>query len=221
MKKRNHTKRKNALTVSITLLSVLALVVFAVIDIRITPLVKSLAESRAKNIATQTVNDAVQVVLCEKNIKYDTLVTTTKNAQNDVTALTVDTVATNRLCADIRGMVTSSLNNLGEKTVSVPLGTLTGIDVLTGRGPRINVKITLSGSATTTILNDFLTAGINQTRHQMILEVKTKIYAIMQNGTVSAEVANSIVIAETVIVGVVPQIYSDGSDDLWENLIEY
>ncbi len=217
-KKQKHKKRFTALLV-IVVLSFFT--VFVVIDIRLTPLIKSLAESRAKNIATQTVNDAVQTVLCEKNLKYENLVEVSKNNDENVTFLTVNSIETNRLCADIRGIVTDSLNNLGEKAVSIPIGTLTGIDVLTGRGPRINVKITLSGSATTAILNDFLTAGINQTRHQMILEVKTKIYAIMQNGSIYAEVTNSIVIAETVIVGTVPQIYSDSSNDLWENLIEY
>jgi hypothetical protein len=93
------------------------------------------------------------------------------------------------------------------------------MDIFTGRGPRLTFVISLSGSASTDIVNEFHTAGINQTRHLMILNVKTKIYIIMQSGNITAETENSIVIAETVIVGKVPEIYSDGNEDLWENLI--
>ncbi len=200
---------------------ILSVVVFFVIDSRIQPVLTAMAESRAKNIASEAVNDAVSKVLCEKNLRYENLVELTKDESGTITAVTVDSVKINRLCAEIRGIITDTLNNLGEKTVSIPVGSLTGVDVLSGRGPRLNIGITLSGSAITKINNDFQTAGINQTRHQMILQVDTKIYAIMQNGTISAEISNSIVVAETVIVGKVPEIYSDGTNDLWQNLMGY
>jgi len=200
---------------------ILLIVSYFVIDSRIHPVLSAMAESRAKNIASEAVNDAVRKVLCEKNLRYENLVELTKDESGTITAVTVDSVKINQLCAEIRGIITDTLNNLGEKTFSIPVGSLTGVDVLSGRGPRLNIGITLSGSAVTKIDNDFQTAGINQTRHQMILHVDTKIYVIMQSGNISAEISNSIVVAETVIVGQVPEIYSDGSSDLWQNLMGY
>lgn len=219
MMRRKKYKRRFALFLFLTALLLIACV--AVTEMRIRPVLSAVAESRAKNIATEAVNDAVWQVLCEKDVQYESLVTLTKDENDKVTAISVDSVNLNTICAEIRRLITDNLNGLSEKQIAIPIGSLTGIDMLAGRGPSIHVGITLSGSAVTTIGNDFQTAGINQTRHQMILTVNTKVYVIMQSGNFATEISNSIVVAETVIVGDVPEIYSDGSNDLWQNLVGY
>ena len=214
-------KRRRKAGLLLIAFGILFAVLFFAIESGIRPVLSAMAESRAKNIASEAVNDAIQKVLCEKKLRYENLVELTKNDSGTITSVMVDSVKMNQLCAEIRGLITDTLNNLGEKTVSIPLGSLTGIDILSGRGPKLDIGITLSGSAVTKIDNDFQTAGINQTRHQMILNVDTKIYVIMQSGNISTEISNSIVVAETVIVGDVPEIYSDGTSDLWQNLMGY
>lgn len=197
------------------------IVCIALTEMRIRPVLSAVAESRAKNIATEAVNDAVWQVLCEKDVQYESLVSLTKDENDKVTAISVDSVKLNTICAEIRRLITDYFKRLSEIQIGIPIGSLTGVDMLAGRGPSIHIGITLSGSAVTTIENDFQTAGINQTRHQMILTVNTKVYVIMQSGNFATEISNSIVVAETVIVGDVPEIYSDGSDDLWQNLMGY
>lgn len=216
---RRKKRRKLFIAVMLVFVPVAMLAVFIGFEIRITPVITAMAESRARNIATETVNDAVKKVLCDGNFSYDNLVDVTRDEKGQITSVTVDSIGTNTLCSAIRGEIVDSLASLGEKQVSIPIGTLTGIDILTGRGPRLNITIALSGSATTDITNQFQTAGINQTRHQMIMNIRTKIFIIMQSGNISTEIDNSIVVAETVIVGQVPEIYSDGTNELWENLI--
>lgn len=216
---RRKKRRKLFIAVMLVFVPVTMLAVFIGFEIRITPVITAMAESRARNIATETVNDAVKKVLCDGNFSYENLVDVTRDEKGQITSVTVDSIGTNALCSAIRGEIVDSLASLGEKQVSIPIGTLTGIDILTGRGPRLNITIALSGSATTDITNQFQTAGINQTRHQMIMNIRTKIFIIMQSGNISTEIDNSIVVAETVIVGQVPEIYSDGTDELWENLI--
>lgn len=217
--RRKKQKRRFALFLFLTALLLIACV--AVTEMRIRPVLSAVAESRAKNIATEAVNDAVWQVLCEKDVQYESLVTLTKDENDKVTAISVDSVNLNTICAEIRRQITDYFKSLSEIQIGIPIGSLTGIDMLAGRGPSIHIGITLSGSAVTTIENDFQTAGINQTRHQMILTVNTKVYVIMQSGNFATEISNSIVVAETVIVGDIPEIYSDGSDDLWQNLMGY
>ncbi len=212
-------KRKHRFLLFLFCTFLLSFTIFIIFEIRITPVLEAMAESRAKNIASEAVNDAVQTVLCDREITYENLVHRTTDESGEITSVTVDSVRINKLCAEIRAIITDTLNSLGEKSVSIPIGTLSGIDMFTGKGPRLEVGITLSGSATAKMRGDFQTAGINQTRHQIILEVQTKIYVITQNGNISTEITNSIVVAETVIVGQVPEIYSDGTNELWQNLI--
>lgn len=219
MMRRKKYKRRFAIFLFLTALLLIACV--AVTEMRIRPVLSAVAESRAKNIATEAVNDAVWQVLCEKDVQYESLVTLTKDENDKVTAISVDSVKLNTICAEIRRQITDYFKSLSEIQIAIPIGSLTGVDMLAGRGPSIHIGITLSGSAVTTIGNDFQTAGINQTRHQMILTVNTKVYVIMQSGNFATEISNSIVVAETVIVGDIPEIYSDGSDDLWQNLMGY
>lgn len=216
---RRRKKRKLRGVFLFAFIPVVMLIVLIGIEIRVRPVITAMAESRARNIATETVNDAIKKVLCNDDFAYEKLCDITRDELGNISSVTVDTVCVNTLCASIRGEIVDSLSSVGEKKVSIPIGTLTGIDIFTGRGPKLNLEIALSGSATTNIINEFHTAGINQTRHQMIMNITTKIYIILQSGNISTEIENSIVVAETVIVGPVPEIYSDGSDDLWQNLI--
>lgn len=218
LRRKKHRRRFAAFCVIMILLLIACIVLT---EMRIRPVLSAVAESRAKNIATEAVNDAVWQVLCEKDVQYESLVSLTKDENDKVTAISVDSVKLNTICAEIRRLITDYFKRLSEIQIAIPIGSLTGVDMLAGRGPSIHIGITLSGSAVTTIENDFQTAGINQTRHQMILTVNTKVYVIMQSGNFATEISNSIVVAETVIVGDVPEIYSDGSDDLWQNLMGY
>ena len=214
-------KRKRKALACLLLTVVLLVGSVVLLEVKIRPVLATIAESRAKNIAIEAVNDAVWQVLSDENISYDSLVSFTYSQNGKINAVAVDSVKLNTVCAEIRSRITDYFSCLSEKSVAIPLGSLTGVDLLAGKGPSVNVGITLSGSAQTTVINDFETAGINQTRHQIILHVKTKIYIIMQSGNIVTETENSIIAAETVIVGEVPEIYSDGSNDLWQNLMGY
>ena len=217
-RKRKRRQQAIALLVTAVFLSAGSVIL---LEVKIRPVLAAIAESRAKNIATQAVNDAVWQVLSDEKISYDSLVSFTYGQDGKINAVAVNSVKLNTVCAQIRSRITDYFSALSEKIISIPIGSLTGIDLLAGRGPSVNIGITLSGSSQTEVINEFETAGINQTRHQIILKIKTKIYIIMQSGNITTETENSIIAAETIIVGEVPEIYSDGSDGLWENLIEY
>ena len=55
--------------------------------------------------------------------------------------------------------------------------------------------------------NSVVTAGINQTKHQINLEVFVDIDILIPWGTESAQVTSEVMIADTVIVGKVPDTY--------------
>lgn len=216
--KKRKTLRRIAAALIIT--AIAAALLFVLLEKRIRPVISAAAESTAKNVASEAVNDAVRKALTDSG-DYDNLVSLTLNDDGKVTAISVDSIRLNTLCADIRSSVTDYFSSLSEKTVTIALGTLTGIDMFAGKGPKIHLSVTLSGSSSAKILNEFENAGINQTRHQIILEINTKIYVIMQSQSFSAETLSSVVIAETVIVGDIPEIYSDGTNELWQNLVGY
>lgn len=192
---------------------------FLLVDARLRPLIKTLAANQAKNISIRIINDAVVDVMKATSFTYDDLVSLDKDASGRITAIKTDSIKMNQLKSDISNAITEGISQVDRRRVSIPAGNLTGLDSLAGRGPRINLYITLSGSTTATIKNIFETAGINQTRHQIVLEITTYIYAIMPGVNTSTETSTNITIAETVIVGLVPEIYAGPNDSLWPDLI--
>jgi sporulation protein YunB len=89
--------------------------------------------------------------------------------------------------------------------MSVPLGTLTGITYLSGRGPEVKIKLHQIGAVDAQIVSKFESAGINQTKHSLKIEVKVELSAILPGHSTDVTVEDEYLVGETVIVGQIPQ----------------
>ena len=116
------------------------------------------------------------------------------------------------------------LSEISTSELTIPLGTLTGSALLAGRGPCLHVRMQAVGSANAVFRNQFTAAGINQTRHQIFLDVDVYMSILLPGMTTSTKVSNEIVVAETVIVGGVPETYTYFStlpDDIGQYAEDY
>ena len=111
------------------------------------------------------------------------------------------------LCA-VADDVLERLGQVSASELAVPLGTLTGSPLLAGRGPKLTVKMETMGTAAATFRDKFTAAGINQTKHQILLDVDVYVTILLPGITTYTKVSNEISVAETVIVGSVPQTYT-------------
>ncbi len=210
MKRRaNLFRKRNVYRRLVIFLIVLLLVVGLLrLDARVMPLVKQYTENQAKWFATKAVNEAVTASFTAYTPTYSDLVTLTTDADNSVTSLAANTSAINLLKSRVSLAI---LDRIGEKerlTVSIPLGTFVGSHFFTGRGPFIRMPIGVSGSVLTDIKSEFTSAGINQTRHRLILEVKTKIFAAIPTAHTSVTVDSSFIITESILLGKIPDAYT-------------
>ena len=112
---------------------------------------------------------------------------------------------------------------MSDTELSIPLGTLTGSALLAGRGPRFRVRMQSVGSCSAHFENAFEHAGINQTTHSILLYVDVSVSILLPGFNTSAKVSNAFSVAETVIVGDVPDTYTyfDSENDLAEDAYEY
>ena len=101
-------------------------------------------------------------------------------------------------------------------TVNIPVGNLTGVSLLMGRGPKVPVKIITMTSSRVEFNNSIVTAGINQTKHQINLEVIVDIDILVPWGTESTQVITEVLIADTIVVGRVPDTYLSMESGLTE-----
>ena len=175
--------------------------------------------STINRLVALSVNDAVN----NGDIQYSNLITFEKDKNGNITALQSNIAEFNRLQAFITQDVLRRLNDTGETMLAIPLGTLLGSALLAGRGPSIRIKMQTAGSCTAHFENSFSDAGINQTTHRILLFVDVSVSILLPGVHTSTKVSNSYAVAETVIVGAVPDNYTyfhSGNDTL-EDAYEY
>ena len=166
----------------------------------------SMALSDASDMITLAVNETINRVMQDGQYEYDYFVTLEKNTDGNITAIKTNMARINTLSSIIlREVVDVTSNEVLE--VDIPLGNLMGSNLLMGRGPNIPVKIVMLTSSYADFRNELTTAGINQTKHQIIIELVVEVDIIIPWETVSTQTVSEILVAETIIVGSVPDTY--------------
>ena len=163
----------------------------------------AMAISNASDLITRTVSDIVEEKMVDLRDEDRSFVSYEKDANGTVTAIITDTPRVNILSSELLDAVILAANR-GDLNISVPLGDLLGISLMLGRGPRVPMKITMLTSSRVEVKNVLTDAGINQTKHQLILEVHVDTDVLLPWEIRSASVVNEVLVAETIIVGRVP-----------------
>ena len=207
-----HTKEKFHLTVrwmcfAVLLFAAVLLILTALwVNSRLEPVVEDLTANEAKARAVQIISAAVENALADQEEPVLSMVNVQYNENGEIVSLSSDMAKMNGLKSTLLSGVQEEL---GESIHIVPIGTLIGGGLLHGRGPEVPLRITLSGNIEADFESDFTTAGINQTKHTVSLRVHTTIYTFLAGTQSSAEVETSVPVAETVIVGEVPQVVAN------------
>ena len=194
------------------------MVTLVLLDIKIRPMVKTMAAYEAKNYAVRAINEAVQQELTSQGISYEGLCRVSVNAQGVVTAVETDVVRLGRLQTGILQRVSLAMDSLSEKDLNIPMGTLLGAQYFSGRGPGVAFRIIPIGYAQGNLRNEFVSAGINQTCHRVMLDVSVTITALIPGYSSATQVNMEICLAETVIVGVVPDSFTSVTGDERDDL---
>lgn len=187
----------------------LALVAVAVTLLcNLRPVMTSMATARVSNTVNRIVMAAVDEAVASGQIDYSRFVSFEKDDAGHITALRSNVAEVNRMQSQIADEILERLSEISTSELRIPLGTLTGSALLAGRGPKLTVRMQAVGSAVAAFRNQFTAAGINQTRHQIFLDVDVNMSILLPGLTTSTKVSNEIAVAETVIVGTVPENYT-------------
>ena len=172
------------------------------------PVMTSMATARVSNLVNRIVSAAVNEAVENGSIDYQNFVIFEKDETGHITALRSNVAEVNRMQGQITDEILHRLSEVATSELEIPLGTLTGSALLAGRGPSLFVRMQAVGSASAAFRNQFTAAGINQTRHQIFLDVDVYMSILLPGMKTSTRVSNEIAVAETVIVGGVPDTYT-------------
>lgn len=211
-------KKRRFLRRLLSLILVL-LIVFLLIDRNFKPLVFSLAEARSAAMASQVLQGALAEAI-EDGVEYDDLMTVRMDERGQVALLMANTMRMNQLADRAGQAALRRLNNMSSERVTVPLGAALGMTLFAGTGPGVPVSIIPIGSIATDFATEFEACGINQTRHKVYLKVTASIRIVIPTGAKTTQVSANMLVAESIIVGSVPEGfvgYNIGEEEL--NLI--
>ena len=192
---------------SLILLIVILLVLFFTLRSKYRLVIEDLAQTQVKKTTSDLTNDAIAKQIAVGDIQYDRIVFFEKDLDGRITALKTNMSEVNRLKTDILNVINDEILALDHSDIGIPLGSLILPELLSGKGPAIPVHILSIRNSDANFVSHFSQAGINQTLHRLNMEVSIDVAVLVLGHTSSFTMSSEVVVAETIIVGDVPQTY--------------
>jgi sporulation protein YunB len=180
---------------------------FILLERDLRPTIGSIAEVEARWAATDAVNRAIRDEIA--NVDYNQLIMVQKDNQGQIVLMQPNIVRINQLASDTTLSIQSALEGIASEQFYIPLGQVLGSQLLANYGPRIKVSIYPIGTVRTSVFDKFEAAGINQTRHQIYLDIETQVQVVVPLVSSAVTVSTQVPITDTVIVGPVPAFYAN------------
>lgn len=201
---RRITKHLVRILIVCFIVSILLLVFFR---IRYHNAIRSLAETSVRNSTSDLINDAIDLQIETGNVHYDRIVFFEKDLDGRITALKTNMSEVNRLKTAILNLINDEILALDTADIGIPMGSLILPELFSGRGPHIPVHILSIRNSDASFKSYFTEAGINQTLQQLTMDVSVDVSVLVLGKAESFTVSSQVVVAETVIVGQVPDTF--------------
>ena len=183
------------------------LVAFLLFRSKYHQVIRDLAQTQVTNATSDLINDAVAKQIADGKIAYDRIVYFEKDLNGKITALKTNIGEVNKLKTDTLNVINDEILAIDESSIGIPIGSLILPEFLSGRGPQIPVEVMTIRNSDAYFASDFTHAGINQTLHQLHMTVLVDVSVLVLGSTVSFTVEADVVVAETIIVGDVPDTF--------------
>lgn len=206
MKRRRKSRKRKITFVFLVAVFVLIIYGFIVFDQNIKPTILALSEVKARMIATQAVNDAIKSKI-KDDIKYQDLIFVKTDNEGKITMMQANTVLMNSIASDVALEIQNKMRRLSINSIDVPLGNAFDSQLLAQFGPRIKMNIVPQGTVSVDFATEFKESGINQTIHKVFLIINTNVRIIVPLASETVNVTANVPIAETIIIGDVPENY--------------
>lgn len=205
-RKRVPKKAKILIIVGAVLAAVIVAVVF--FQKNVTKILYRLSEASVQSMTVLSVNEAVSETL--ERIDYDSLITVTHGNDGAVTGISANAQNVNLLARTTATLSMANLSARSKNGIKVPVGAFTGIEFLAGFGPKVTFKIISVSRVSCEFESAFSSAGVNQTRHSVYMDVEATVTVVMPSGSKEISSVTEVLVAESVIVGEVPDVFLQG-----------
>ena len=196
------------------------LIISVAVFFRVKPLVASAAVNKGKMILVSTADKAILETMEKQYISYDDIARISRDTEGNIKGIEIDTFVANRIKSSISKTIGELAQSSEYFSTAIHLGTLIGSEYTSGIGPKINFKFQLSSVCVVNFESHFESAGINQTLHRIILHIDMSASVLLRGFTESFSVSTTAIVAQTVIVGNVPESFTNVEEDDGEDIAD-
>ena len=200
-----HLRRRRRRRLLIALALLLPLAGAALLHFRYHPLIRELAAVKIDNEASSVIVRAIDQQIERGELQYENLIRIRTDANGHVTALTTDMAEINRLKMELLHSIGEQIEDLSEASLRIPVGDVVAPTLFSGQGGYLSVRLVEYQTSGAEFVSSFSQAGINQTLHRISLKVGIRVTALTPAGLLTVPVSVEMVVAQTVIVGEIPQ----------------
>ncbi len=202
---RHQNSHKNKKVNQLFMLLIYLIVLLLIILKMVSPIFNKLCLEKAKSLATIICNR--QTTKCLQGYSYSDFVTIHTDDNKNIKMLEANMININMVISDITEKIQVEIDNTENDDIYISTGSFTGVSLLSGRGPKIPIRITTVGNVITDFKSEFIEKGVNQTLHRLYLEIECEISILTPFNTIQEKINNQFIIAENVIVGNIPSSY--------------
>ena len=199
----------------ILLILITALLTVGYLVKTIGPVFNQLCLNEAKSVATKIVHETIDEVM--EKYGYNDLITLVKDKEGKIVSMQANIAIINKIISQISLKIQDKIDSTPNRDIYIRLGSFTGITVLSGRGPKVPIRISSIGNINTEVMSEFTSTGINQSIHRIFTNITCKIEVLTPFNTITNEIEEKIILAENVIIGNIPENYLDIGRLLSEN----
>lgn len=202
--RRTRSGRRHPLLV----LSLLLLALLLVFNFQLHPSLAAMATAAAERRAVSLVAAAFSAEIAEESVGYGELIAIAYRDGGYVASVSLNTARLNAVRNRLLLAVTERLSDTEVLTVRLPLGTVLGGDLFSGRGPDLEMRVLLAQGSVAYMESEFYDVGINQSLHRVLFTVELHLTVMLPTKPVTLTLKERFPVAETVIVGEVPDAYT-------------
>lgn len=202
----NRLKRRRRKLAALALLLLLVGNV-VLLQVRIAPMLRKLAENQVVNAASDAIFRAVSRQLRSGSVDYGRIIGLEKDANGKISALTTDMEQLARLKSEILELLDEEIAAMDDEKLSVPVGSLLLPTFFAGRGFSLPVRLIALNSTNADFYSSISSLGINQSVQQIRITFTVSLTFLTPAGISDTDVTSDVLAAQTILLGDVPESY--------------
>ncbi len=172
----------------------------------IVPTLLDISQAQVTMLANEVVNHTITNKVV-RLVQYRDLIHFDQDASGEIVYMQANTMEISRVEMIALSSLQESLRALEAYRIHIPLGQITGSRLFATLGPRIPVTIYPLAEVRTQVRDEFDAVGINQTRHNIFLDVDLQMGIVIPLLRTQTTLNNSFLLSSVIIQGRVPSTY--------------